>query len=381
MPSDVMKRSEKKSKRLSRVFQGIKSKIKGQLGSSEPTPTKTANFTKQPQLLARSSEADLESRPDTQPAASPLPVALDSISFQQGPSAPPEARIRPKLGKDFSKRSTPRVPYSRPDLSWKEETHDERSVVGSSPLIDGVKLETSKASDGTISENELESGVAGAKPHKKEGRKHDLAATKTTTKPLELSGGSSNATPGSEPRHDEDASPGQPSAQVAETSRVQDTKQSPIQATKAAPAPRPKASSTQATKITPAPIPKPATTISSNAVPSRARPPKDSSGPLPGAATHTDSSGQTSYLSPAMKSNYTTPGYEWASKATGYDWASRQTLYGYDNPTMGEAYRRELQRRENHLTATQEKVQQMKEAAIGEKSKEPGIKMGYMYRA
>ena len=108
---------------------------------------------------------------------------------------------------------------------------------------------------------------------------------------------------------------------------------------------------------------------------------RDTDGSSLGDIAHTDSTGKTSYLSAPVKNTYTTPGYEWASKSQGYDWTSRRQHYGYDNPTMSEAYQRELGRREERLAYTQEKVQKMKEDAIGEESKEPGIKMGYMYHA
>ena len=108
---------------------------------------------------------------------------------------------------------------------------------------------------------------------------------------------------------------------------------------------------------------------------------RDADDSSPGDTAHTDSTGKTSYLSAPVKNTYTTPGYEWASKSQGYDWTSRKQHYGHDNPTMSEAYQRELGRREKHLAHTQEKVQKMKEDTIGEESKEPGIKMGYMYHA
>ena len=48
---------------------------------------------------------------------------------------------------------------------------------------------------------------------------------------------------------------------------------------------------------------------------------------------------------------------------------------------MSEAYQRELGRREKHLAYAQEKVQKMREDAVTEESKEPGIRIGYMYHA
>jgi hypothetical protein len=104
----------------------------------------------------------------------------------------------------------------------------------------------------------------------------------------------------------------------------------------------------------------------------------DNDGSAPSAPTHTDASGRTSYLSPPTP-GYTTPGYEWASASRGYDWDARKQFYGTDNPTMGEAYERELRRRDLHLETVRENMQKLKEDAI--KTTERRIGLGYAYHS
>lgn len=63
---------------------------------------------------------------------------------------------------------------------------------------------------------------------------------------------------------------------------------------------------------------------------------------------------------------YTTPGYEWASASNGYDWEARERFYGYDNPTMGEAYRRQMERRREITEANMTKLGKVRQGAAGD---------------
>src|SRR3569833_1346012 len=107
-----------------------------------------------------------------------------------------------------------------------------------------------------------------------------------------------------------------------------------------------------------------------NDVPSR-KDDTDSDSRGPGAPTHTDSSGRTSYYSPPPP-NYTTPGFEWATSSN-YDWDTRMRIFGPDYPTMGEAYRRQLLMQEEHRERVHVKLQKIKE-------REDVVKIGYAYR-
>ncbi|KAB5531163.1 hypothetical protein GE09DRAFT_377231 [Coniochaeta sp. 2T2.1] len=88
----------------------------------------------------------------------------------------------------------------------------------------------------------------------------------------------------------------------------------------------------------------------------------DPDAPPSSTITHVGSDGATSYYDrPKLQ---TTPGFEWASSSNGYDWESRKVYYGSDNPTMGQAYQRQLRQRElmreEHLT----KAEEMREEGI-----------------
>lgn len=89
---------------------------------------------------------------------------------------------------------------------------------------------------------------------------------------------------------------------------------------------------------------------------------EDSHPPPPSAVTHVGSDGSTSYYEPPTRQ--TTPGFEWASSSSGYDWDSRKVHYGSDNPTMGEAYQRQLKQRELTQEENLVKAKAMREEGI-----------------
>lgn len=96
---------------------------------------------------------------------------------------------------------------------------------------------------------------------------------------------------------------------------------------------------------------KPKNTIWASLKPSSAKSPgrdrgaaQDDHLPPSNSVTHVGSDGSISYYE--QPKGQTTPGFEWASSSSGYDWESRKVHYGSDNPTMGEAYQRQLRQRE-----------------------------------
>lgn len=96
---------------------------------------------------------------------------------------------------------------------------------------------------------------------------------------------------------------------------------------------------------------KPKNAIWANVKPSSAKSPRRDTGaaeddhlPPSNSVTHVGSDGSISYYE--QPKGQTTPGFEWASSSSGYDWESRKVHYGNDNPTMGEAYQRQLRQRE-----------------------------------
>ncbi|KAB5575423.1 hypothetical protein GE09DRAFT_592746 [Coniochaeta sp. 2T2.1] len=88
----------------------------------------------------------------------------------------------------------------------------------------------------------------------------------------------------------------------------------------------------------------------------------DAGAPPSSTITHVGSDGATSYYDrPNMQ---TTPGFEWASSSNGYDWESRKVYYGSDNPTMGQAYQRQLRQRELLREDNLAKAEAMREEGI-----------------